>query len=513
VLKEILASFGFDIDEAALSGADSLITAITGNLKTLGAALAGAFAVDMLQDFAREIAGVGAAIDDTSRALGLGVEEYQELTYAAKQSGVETQELNKAILTLQRNLGDPKARQEIERMGVALEENGKARNTADVFTDVGLAIAKIEDPAKRNAEAMKYFGKSGAKLFALFQDGKIGIEQLRKELHEIGGVMDKDTVAQAAAADDSFDRFEASMMGVKYAIAAHILPAFTALNIWLSRVAGWFSNLTKHTSLVQTALVALGAVGAAGLWKVVIAQRQLLLGMAKQLLIWGLIFLVVEDLFTFLRGGDSVFGRLLDKWFGAGAADIIRNWCNETIDQFKVFWDMTGGGFGALWEIVKQDFAGLGDAIAEGIAWLDQQCQAFWISIDNAIIGVLNAIAAFGTGVANTVLGVWNSLLTTIQSGVGTVAALLSKIPGTGDLAGKIANGLEALKVGPLTAPKIDKIGAPPSTVNAQQTNNFQINGAQSPQATAAAVVNATGTLQANTARAAQAALKPVAGT
>ena len=54
-----------------------------------------------LYDAAFNAAQAGDAIDEASQRMGMGAEKYQELTYAAKMSGVETATLETAAKKLQ----------------------------------------------------------------------------------------------------------------------------------------------------------------------------------------------------------------------------------------------------------------------------------------------------------------------------------------------------------------------------------------------------------------------------
>src|SRR6185503_8496876 len=67
-------------------------------------------------------------------------------------------------------------------------------------------------------------------------------------------------------------------------------------------------------------------------------------------------FLLLEDALTFLTGGDSVIGRALDKMFGPGTADQVRQWCKDLLEAIGFMLGVVGEGFALLWGEVTGGF-------------------------------------------------------------------------------------------------------------------------------------------------------------
>jgi len=107
------------------------------------------------------------AILNNARAAGINAEEYQRLSFAAREVHVSQQDLDVALRTLQKTIGDPnpeeRKTQAIRRLGLSWEEL-RAMTPEAQFDAVAKALAAVTNHSERAALATKLLGDSGAKL-------------------------------------------------------------------------------------------------------------------------------------------------------------------------------------------------------------------------------------------------------------------------------------------------------------------------------------------------------------
>lgn len=196
-------------------------------------------------------------LGDTATALGLNVEKLQELRFAAVQSGVAQEEMDRALMRLNVAIGDGvrnggAAAEKFERLGVSLTDTeGRTRDTDAVFTDLVDRLSQIPSVAERTAAAGDILGdKLGPKLQGLLGRGRDGLDQLREAARKTGAVMDEATIKKAGEAQDKLD---ALAMVTK----AQLTIALVELGPILVGLAGLIVDVASAVNATVTAFKAL----------------------------------------------------------------------------------------------------------------------------------------------------------------------------------------------------------------------------------------------------------------
>jgi hypothetical protein len=202
-------------------------------------ATAGVGAIGGLFALAVTTAKTGEAALVTAQKIGLSVQAFQRLNYAAGISNVETEAFSAGMRALSRNMaeaakGGKEAAQGFIFAGIRIKDAaGKLKGGDQVLLDIADRFAAMPDGVTKTALAMKLFGKSGADLIPLLNLGSRGVRQLMQEADRLGVVM---TDAQAAMADDfadNVDRLKIGFLALKDVIGVAVMPAFNDLVVSL----------------------------------------------------------------------------------------------------------------------------------------------------------------------------------------------------------------------------------------------------------------------------------------
>lgn len=193
--------------------------------------------------------GIDAADDlnKLSQKVGVTVESLSALQYAAKLSDVSVEELSKGLRQLAKNAvdvqaGTGEAGTAFAALDVAVEDsNGRLKSTEELLLDVAEKFAGIEDGAGKTALAMKLFGKSGADLIPLLNQGRAGFEEIRKEAERLGIILSSETAAAAEKFNDDLTRLAAASDKLKFSLAEGVLPGlskFTEQMLAANKISG-----------------------------------------------------------------------------------------------------------------------------------------------------------------------------------------------------------------------------------------------------------------------------------
>lgn len=333
-LREVLAIFGTEFDDSGLKKGEKGVEGFKDTLAGLGGIIAEAFAIHEIVEFGREILEQADALAKQAIALNVSTAALQGWDFAAQLSGSSAEEFNSAFTKFNRNVaeaakGTGPAADALKSLGLTTEEI-KNKLPIDQLDQVADGLVAMQDPAKRTQTIMALFGKSGARLLPLFLEGSEGVKKLRSEVKELGAEFDESFLADAQEINDNVDRLKLGFRGI--AIQG-IKPLLPLLVDWTQKGIGlikWFIGVTTQSNALKAALVTFGAVGAvkAASGIVMLAQKAGFLknglrGVMLELLPLVAAFLVLEDVWTFLTGGDSVTGDLIEKFFGPEATKKV----------------------------------------------------------------------------------------------------------------------------------------------------------------------------------------------
>jgi hypothetical protein len=313
-LKELLAVFTFKVDDAPLKKADK---SLEGFAKKVVGAFAASEIIGGIKEFVSSTLEAGDAITDTAAALGVSRESLQAWQYAGGQVGVSADGISTSMKFLQKNAVDGSAA--FAKIGVTVKDaHGNIAPVEDLMFGVAKGLSEVKDPALRTKLALELLGKGGAQMNALFDAGSGGIDEMMKRFKELGGGFSEDMLDKMDAAGDAISDTTLAVKGLKGAIVTALAPSIKKGADELSKLIVHFRNGVETSTHLKAALITLGVVGAAAGVTMLAPYIPFLIALAA-------IYLAIDDIYTFFKGGDSGTGRLLDYLFGSGGAAGIRN--------------------------------------------------------------------------------------------------------------------------------------------------------------------------------------------
>jgi hypothetical protein len=393
-LREVLANFGFGFDGAKVRQADGLIRGLESKVAALTGAFAAIGAVRWLQDMAAQLD----VIDDLSAQLKVGTDQLQLWGFAAGQNGSSAEEMNRSLELLNKSLGmaegEGKTQAEVfKRMGVQVRDAaGEIRPMGELLNELPAGFAGLSSDAEKARVATVLFGRSGARLVPLLEQGEEGMAKLRAEFERLGGGATPEAIKAAGEYRDQIAKMDLAFFGLKSRIVSQVFPALMKVVDVVSGAVATFTKWSEGSTAASSAVYAIAAA-------ITGALLPAILPMLPALAAFLAAFLVFDDFKAFFEGNDSLVGRALESWFGKENTDKIRNFFRDAIGEFQWFLARFGDGS----EEMKASWADDWDILVEGIRTGDmfdkwhEWLTAAAVESDDFIIGVT---AGFVDGLA-----------------------------------------------------------------------------------------------------------------
>jgi hypothetical protein len=180
-------------------------------------------------DFAKE----ADAAAKFANATGVNIETYQGLAHAVQLAGGEVTDLNKSLQQvgkrgLEVTQGNKTMARAFNDIGVNVrDQQGNLKSQDQLLFDIADRFKGMEDGSRKTGLAMQIFGRTGAKLIPLFNEGSDGIQRYIAEAKKLGIVLTKDQAAAAEKFNDEMLRAKSVLKGLRNMIAVEVLPAMT----------------------------------------------------------------------------------------------------------------------------------------------------------------------------------------------------------------------------------------------------------------------------------------------
>lgn len=238
--------------ENALQGFAGRFVSLTNPIALAGTAIAAGSAA--LVASVKSAIDTGDSFNKLSQKTGIAVESLSALAYAGDLSGVSIDSLANGIKKLSVNMSEAagstsgKAAEAFKALGISVTDaNGALRSSEDVLREVADSFASMKDGAGKTALAVALFGKAGADLIPLLNQGSKGLNELTEEAKALGLVMSGQTAKSAEEFNDNIRKLALSTAALGRSITADLigpLAEFTRLMVEARTAgAGFFGSI------------------------------------------------------------------------------------------------------------------------------------------------------------------------------------------------------------------------------------------------------------------------------
>lgn len=174
---------------------------------------------------------------ETSQKVGVSVEALSQLEYQAKFSSVSLDGLSTGLRKLADNMADfamnSKAGVGVAFKALAIDvkdASGNLRSGDQVFADVADRFSRMEDGALKTSLAIQIFGKSGADLIPMLNEGRAGMDAFRAEADRLGITVSTKSAKAADTFGDNMTRLDSVLDGLANKIMQEVVPSLANLS-------------------------------------------------------------------------------------------------------------------------------------------------------------------------------------------------------------------------------------------------------------------------------------------
>lgn len=175
---------------------------------------------------ANAVAQTGDNIDKMSQKMGVSAEAYQEWDFIMQHCGTSMDTMKTSMRTLTNAAVN--GNEAFEELGISQEDLANM-SQEDIFATTIASLQNVTDTTQRTYLASKLLGRGATELGPLLNMTASDTEEMRQQLHDLGGVMSNDAVSASAAYQDSLQNMGVAFNGIKNTMMADFLPAMSSV--------------------------------------------------------------------------------------------------------------------------------------------------------------------------------------------------------------------------------------------------------------------------------------------
>lgn len=490
-LRDLLVAFKVDVDAKALDNVDKKINGVLATAQKFGSylltGLAGNVIVNAIQGQLNYADTLGATADK----LGIAADELERWQYIAKLSDASQEGMAASLGFLNKALGQAAEGSKepltaFQALGIAVKNSdGTLRGTGDVMQEIAAKWSTLGSAGEKTTTAMRLFGRAGAQLIPLLNGGVEAIQSHADAFEELGGATPDAFLQLSSDTNDELDRMRRATKMLSLQILSSLVPAYRWLIERMTHTINAIRKFDKETGAIKRGLAALALGGvallAARLVKLasnagtVAKAMKAIFGIGPMgllvIAIVGALYLLFEDLFVLLEGGESTIGAVMTALLGPEEAKAF-------VDSMRAAWADLQGTFTEIGPDLAKIASVLGMLFAKilplGISAFAGLTELA-VGLVEIVAGVVKAIIALGKAFATAIKGNYggDDLLAEIDKQSEGARKLLergAKTAGAG--LGVVGKGVYAATTGERYAdgsvvPQAQRVQLPPSAVPA----------------------------------------------
>ncbi|MCU1356382.1 MAG: hypothetical protein JWM89_1800 [Acidimicrobiales bacterium] len=256
----------------AVDGTTKAVGGLTGSLGGMAGGLAGAFSVGAVGAFAKKTvdtyAKQAAGVAQIKRLTGESAENASLFAFAAQQAGVPIEKVATAAGILATNIQNGK----VAANGIATRDgNGNLLDFEQILGNIADKVQSLPAGFQRTDLARKVFGRGGADLVKILQNGSAGIEDLRQKMQDLGLEFNDAGLKKYQDFIKTQRDLQAVITGLQVSLGSKLIPlvtsteqAFTKLPGPVRETVGTLAVLGAGVGALVLGVGALGPVIARG---------------------------------------------------------------------------------------------------------------------------------------------------------------------------------------------------------------------------------------------------------
>jgi hypothetical protein len=246
----------FDKTRAAFSSVRGGLNKVKGSIFSVKGALTGLAAAAGVKKLASDID----SLAKQSSRLGVTVNQLQTLQFAASQTGTDANELAKGFEKFNKSISEASGGvgtgvKAFEALGITLTNNdGTLKDSDTLLGEVADGFTGIKAPADRVRIAMDLFGRSGAGMVNMLQDGSAQLAETRAEFNKLTIELTGPQAKSVEKANDLFDKLKRTFASIAQQITVAVLPVLASVAKVITQVVlVSFARLIENLGVLQVA--------------------------------------------------------------------------------------------------------------------------------------------------------------------------------------------------------------------------------------------------------------------
>lgn len=346
-VEDLVAKLSLKIDSAAFATADRLL----GKLRTAVAGLAIYEGFKFLGNMFEQTEEAAVGTSHLSEKLGISTDAVQELQFAAEHTGASAAALQTGMQRLARGFEEAKTKgtgpfvEALQKLKIPMSQI-KDMSLDDVLMRVSDGFADAGPKVNKTAISMDLMGRGGTALIPMLNLGADGMAELRRRAHELGAVIDGETIKSFKEFEEKQKDLSAGLKGLRNTVMAALLPAMTEL---AEGALKWFTeNRVEITHKLAAAFEFLGNV----------------------LRLVGRAIAFLEPVFSVLVGIFTAAWRVLEQVYDAVAKLVDENeTLREALEAVAVIAGIVALALLAPWVLVVAGVAAVIAILGDLINW------------------------------------------------------------------------------------------------------------------------------------------------
>lgn len=367
-VEELVTKWSLNFDGKTLQSIQDRLGKLKDTLAVVATGFAAASAA--IAATAKFTSDAGTQIDRISGMTGIATDRVQELAYAFQSlGGLEMDQFSDLMTSFTRRLTEAIKTQEGEAWeGLKLlnfdinriaDSSKRLKDPVDAIYQISDAIAALPTAGEQGLIADQLFEGETEAVINVLRRGSGAIRNFQQEARELGFIMDQSAIKKSIEFRMATNRLMAVLTGLRNTVGVELIPVLSEMIdgtiewikqnkelvssgliafskdmiliigvlargfVEVTNAMGWFINAVGGVDKAMRILnITLAGFATAGvIYLASIAAVPLAIGAA----ILAAAFLI-EDFWTFLEGGDSIFGDLV-------------NWVKSLGDKFQAWYE------------------------------------------------------------------------------------------------------------------------------------------------------------------------------